>query len=592
MGVSHLGQFLPAPVLRPLAAGDPPALSGHRIIAVLGDGALGRVYLAYAPDGRPVALTVPSRSAAERPGFTARLHQEVRSAGRVPAGPYTVAVLGSGSEGDRHWFATAYLPAISLRAAVDGAGPLPTRTVLRLVAGVVEGLRVVHHAGVVHGDLRPAQVLLTAEGPALKGYGLTPVGADPAAGGGPVFLAPEQADGKTPLAATDIFALGQLAAYASIGAAPFGPGAADAVLPRVRQEEPDLSELPGELREIVTRCLIKDPALRPSPAQIAAMCRQAAPMSARRFHRHPAPWLPATLAAAVGPAALPPAPPPPTAVPFHPAPPLQPAQPTRPVPPVPLAPPVPAAAPPGARLPHALPWGPPYRPHGLTVRRPRRRTSVLVAAVAGLALAVTAGVVAADGLRVDQPAHGEGAAAAPASSLPAVPTAPAAPAPSPAAPAPSPAAPGGGGATGSAQPSGPVGYPAVRLPAGYALSWRDGPPVARPGPYNGDFGLTPAADAFVVDPRRGTLAPLPPRAPVTPDACRAAAPGAQLVRSASVSAGTRLCLRSADGATAVLTIRQLPSSQGAERYTTLDVLVWRVVGERGERGEGGQNVRE
>ncbi|MDX6354681.1 MAG: serine/threonine kinase PknH, partial [Streptomyces sp.] len=309
MGVSHTGPVFQGPAFEPTSADDPVTVSGHRIGAVLGEGALGRVYLASAPGGQPVALTVVRQPADGQADFEARFHRDAQAAGRVPGGPHTVPVLGSGKEGDRYWIATAYVPAVSLRSAVAGGGPLPTGVVLRLVAGLAEGLRTVHHEGVVHGDLRPAHVLLTAEGPRLKGYGLASLVADPAAGGGPVFLAPEQAAGKRPVAATDVFALGQLAAYASIGTAPFGEGPLDGILPRVLQEEPDLNELPGELREIVTRCLIKDPALRPSLAQITAMCEQASPAARRRAD----PWLPPALLAAIPPLLVPFTPPGPRA---------------------------------------------------------------------------------------------------------------------------------------------------------------------------------------------------------------------------------------------------------------------------------------
>ncbi|HEY5835178.1 serine/threonine-protein kinase, partial [Streptomyces sp.] len=321
MGVSHTGPVFQGPAFAPTSPGDPAVVSGHRISARLGTGARGRVYFAHAPGGRPVALTVIRAELAEQSDFAARFHRDAQAAGRV-RGPFTVPVTGSGKEGERYWIASAYVPAVSLHAAVRGAGPLPTGVVLRLVAGIAEGLRSIHHAGVVHGDLRPAHVLLAADGPRIKDYGIARTSdtalltGTAAANGAPVFLTPEQAAGKPSVPATDVFALGQLAAYASIGTAPFGDGPAHTVLSRVQQEEPDLSELPGELREIVTRCLIKAPALRPSPAQIIAMCAQASPDATRP---RADPWLPPALRAAVVPAPPPTAPGGVGAPPAHPA---------------------------------------------------------------------------------------------------------------------------------------------------------------------------------------------------------------------------------------------------------------------------------
>jgi hypothetical protein len=263
-------------------AEGPAVVAGHRVGPRVYDGGLGPAHLAHAPGGEPVALTLVRAAAAAREGFAASFHRDAQAAGQV-RGAALVRVLGSGREGERYWLAAAYEPVRTLA----GAGPLPTRTVLRLVSGIAEALRVLHHAGVVHGDLRPAHVLLAAEGPRLKEYGLAGVpGFAPEAGEGPAFLTPEQAAGQPPVPASDVFALGQIAAYAAIGVPPFGEDAG-AARTRVRQEEPDLNELPGELREIVTRCLIKDPALRPSLAQVTAMCAQAAPPGAPAT-----PWLP------------------------------------------------------------------------------------------------------------------------------------------------------------------------------------------------------------------------------------------------------------------------------------------------------------
>ncbi|WP_052397315.1 serine/threonine-protein kinase [Streptomyces sp. NRRL F-5123] len=305
MGAQHTGGHAapgypghPGPLYQPLAPDDPAAIGGHRVAARLGVGSLGPVYLAYAPAGHPVALTAVRPELAARAGFAAAFEHDVQAVRRV-SGPYTVPVLGSGHDGTRYWLAAGYVPALTLHAAVSDTGrPLPVPTVLRLVAGVAEALRAVHHAGVVHAGLGPGTVLLAADGPRVTGYGVTRAAAD--APGIPAFSSPEQAADKAPVPATDVFALGQLAAYAAIGTAPFDPDTG-----RKLAEEPDLNELPGELREIVTRCLIKDPALRPSPAQVVAMCAQAG------HGRRPDPWLPVPLQTLLTlPPPLPPLPPP------------------------------------------------------------------------------------------------------------------------------------------------------------------------------------------------------------------------------------------------------------------------------------------
>ncbi len=224
MGVAHTGPVFRGPVHEPVSGDDPASVAGHRIGARLGtgdeassEGAAHRTYLAYAPGGRPVVLTVVRPPEADGAAeFGTRFLSDAQAAGQV-RGPFTVPVEGSGKEGERYWVASAFVPSLSLRAAVDGGGPLPTGAVLRLVAGLAEGLQAVHRAGVVHGGLRPAHVLLAADGPRIKGYGVgwADEGEDAVA-----FRAPEQAAGNAASPATDVFALGQIAAYASIGAPP------------------------------------------------------------------------------------------------------------------------------------------------------------------------------------------------------------------------------------------------------------------------------------------------------------------------------------------------------------------------------------
>ena len=724
MGAAHTGPGFQDPVFGPVSVDDPATVSGHRISARLGAGAQGVTYLAHAPGGQPLALTVIRPETSAAPEFAARFHRDAQAAGRV-RGPFLVPVVGSGNEGARYWLAAAYVPGLSLRAAVAAGGPLPTGVVLRLVAGLAEALQAVHHAGVVHGGLRPSHVLLAADGPRLKSYGLGWLGEGEEA---TAFRSPEQAAGKAAVPATDVFALGQIAAYASIGAAPFGDGA------RVQHAEADLNELPGQLREIVTRCLIKDPALRPSLAQITTMCAQAAPERPRATS-----WLPAPLLAAILPTIPPPTVPVPPARPgMAPAPaPVQPPAPGRPpgapagppnagmptAPPSPPTPPgtvggrpsggpvtpvpdtsfLPAAAssaaaedesrtvtpstaadpkdvgpsavrpeesqpaavatphpaqpaavqappaatgavPPSVQAggsgsvqphvapplvqappaatgavsppvqaggpgpaqphvvpppvqaapqapPHAGPPGPPgapprpqhpapggyllhpqqwprapyvHVPLPLPRKGGRRGAVGAVAVVAGLALAVTAGVVLVGGF--DESRGGRPAAQGPAS-----------PSAGQGAPAPTESpSPPGGGATGAPEPEEGSSYQGVRLPAGYGVTFRADPPIVRAGTFNGDFGFTARADAFTVQPHRGTLALLTPQDPTTLGACRTTV-AAQVTSVARtlVSVGDRLCVHSMDGTTTMVTVRQLTALGAPEPSAVLDLMVWR-----------------
>ena len=91
--------------------------------------------------------------------------------------------------------------------------------------------------------------------------------------GSAAFMAPEQAQGGAVTPATDVFALGALAAYVSTGVAPFGEGSDTAVLFRVVYESPELDTVPDDLRDLVLRCLAKEPEDRPTPAEIIEIAR-------------------------------------------------------------------------------------------------------------------------------------------------------------------------------------------------------------------------------------------------------------------------------------------------------------------------------
>lgn len=124
----------------------------------------------------------------------------------------------------------------------------------------------------------------------------------------------------------------------------------------------------------------------------------------------------------------------------------------------------------------------------------------------------------------------------------------------------------GGGATGSAEAPFQRVHQGFRLPAGYALSWQAGSPVVRPGTYSGDFGYTSQADAFATDTHRGTLALLAPQGPGTLGACQAGSGQTASVPRRPVTAGSRVCVRSVDGTTTLLTFRQL-TDPGAPQDT-------------------------
>jgi serine/threonine protein kinase len=253
----------------PLVAGDPDTVGQYQIVGRLGAGGMGRVYLGRTRGGRLVAVKVVYPQLAEDRDFRRRFAREVAAARQV-SGLYTAGVIDADWEGDPAWLATAYVPGGSLSDAVADHGPWPLVSVLALGAGLAEALEEIHKADVVHRDLKPSNVLLAADGPRLIDFGiarasdasqLTRTGTRV---GTPGYMSPEQVVGKPVGSPSDVFSLGAVLAYAATGTGPFGTGPVDALYFRVVYEEPELHELPVELRDLVRQCLIKDADDRPT----------------------------------------------------------------------------------------------------------------------------------------------------------------------------------------------------------------------------------------------------------------------------------------------------------------------------------------
>jgi eukaryotic-like serine/threonine-protein kinase len=260
-------------VITNLLPGDPKEVGPYRLLGRLGQGGMGVVYLARSPGGRQVAVKVIRPEYANEPGFRARFTREVTSA-RGVSGMFTALVVDADTNCPTPWFATAYVPGQSLYEAVETSGPLPAPTVLQLAAGLAEGLQAIHAAGVIHRDLKPSNVLLAADGPRVIDFGiskareasmLTQTGM---VMGSPGYLSPEQAEGIEVGPPSDIFSLGGVLVYAITGVGPFGSGPTPALMFRVVSRDPDLTRVPDLMLPIIKQCLIKDPALRPTPGEL------------------------------------------------------------------------------------------------------------------------------------------------------------------------------------------------------------------------------------------------------------------------------------------------------------------------------------
>ncbi len=259
-----------------LEADDPRQVGRYRIVARLGAGGMGRVFLGRSPGGRELAVKVVRAELADDAGFRERFAREVAAARRV-TGVFTASVVDADPQGSPAWLATEYVPGMSLGQAMARLGPWPEPAVLALGAGLVEALEAIHGAGVVHRDLKPSNVLLAADGPRVIDFGisvtdeLSGLTGTGTAVGTPGFMSPEQLTGDGPVGpASDVFSLGAVLAFAATGAGPFGTGTPHALHYRTVHEEPELGGLPPGLAAVVATCLNKEPAERPALAALLA----------------------------------------------------------------------------------------------------------------------------------------------------------------------------------------------------------------------------------------------------------------------------------------------------------------------------------
>jgi WD40 repeat protein len=255
---------------------DPRHVAAYRLVERLAVGGMGIVYLGESPSGRLVAVKLIRPDLVSDAKFRARFRREVEAA-RLVSGYHTAAVVDADPDADPPWMVTQYFPGPSLDARVKRDGPLGPAAVHQLSAALAEGLHAIHSRGLVHRDLKPLNIIMADDGPRIIDFGIVKaVGAssDPrltATGtvvGTPAFLSPEQLDGSHVGPASDIFSLGSVVAFAAAGRAPFAAPTFTATSYAIVNKPPDLRPLTGSLLGIITACLAKDPASRPTASAL------------------------------------------------------------------------------------------------------------------------------------------------------------------------------------------------------------------------------------------------------------------------------------------------------------------------------------
>ncbi|MFF7640705.1 protein kinase [Streptomyces canus] len=270
----------------PLRLGDPRRVGPYAPVALLGSGGMGRVYLARPVDDSPglVAVKVIRPEYAEDPRFRRRFEREAAVHARLRT-PHAPRLCGTGFEDELLWMATEYLPGFDLAEAVKEYGALETTAVWRLVAELGQALAGLAVEEIVHRDLKPSNVLLSVRGAHVIDFGISKA-ADASAitgtgnrVGTPAYMSPEHLREGRSDTASDVFSLAGTLVYAATGRAPFGDGTGVDVMHRVAYENPnpevvgEISAADEELGALLTACLDKDPARRPTPQELIDAAR-------------------------------------------------------------------------------------------------------------------------------------------------------------------------------------------------------------------------------------------------------------------------------------------------------------------------------
>jgi serine/threonine protein kinase len=187
----------------------------------------------------------------------------------VPHVSPQTATVGAARAGSGQAGGARSRPGPSLRRIVEEHGPLPEARLRKVALRTARSLAENHKAGSVHHRIHPGVLLLDGDRAEVTGFGArttAPVAA---------YLSPEQIEDEPAGPPADVFAWAATMVYAATGRPPFGSGPDAAVMRRVTTRRPDLGDgLDGPMRELLTRCLDKNPAARPTARQVVRALRE------------------------------------------------------------------------------------------------------------------------------------------------------------------------------------------------------------------------------------------------------------------------------------------------------------------------------
>jgi serine/threonine protein kinase len=251
-----------------LRPGDPDQIGPYQIINRLGAGGMGVVYMGTTGT-RSAAIKIVRDYLLEDPASRTRLSREVNALKKVKS-PFVAEIIDSDIDAERAWIATNYVDGPSLKNLVENEGVLSEQKWFEFAHGLLSALAAVHSAGIVHRDVKPSNILMSASGPRLIDFGIafsndaTAVTKTGMVAGTPTWFAPEQFHTNKITNAVDIFSAGSILYYAATGMSPWGKEdtsvatTMNAILTKV----PNLELLTDAQRRLIEPLLIKEPKVR------------------------------------------------------------------------------------------------------------------------------------------------------------------------------------------------------------------------------------------------------------------------------------------------------------------------------------------
>lgn len=260
-----------------LRSGDPEQIGPWQIVNRLGAGGMGIVYMGT-NGTRAAAIKIVRDFLLEDPASRTRLAREVTSLKKVKS-KYVAEIVGADIDATPAWIATNYVDGPSLKTLIENEGPLNELQWFELATGLISALAGVHSVGVIHRDVKPSNVLMSATGPRLIDFGIS-FSSDATAltrtgmvAGTPTWFAPEQFQNTKITTAVDNFAAGSILFFAATGTSPWGNEDTSVAntMNHILNKDPDLKVLTENQRIIIGQLLDKNPRNRISAADCSGL---------------------------------------------------------------------------------------------------------------------------------------------------------------------------------------------------------------------------------------------------------------------------------------------------------------------------------